>query len=105
MASTQIKIGNYTPLQTIGVGTFGKVKCKPFNLVAVHSHTGHKVAMKIVNRRKIAHLDMVVKVDLGHSVKERNSVFETFASPSHYQIVVQVDLDMKSSRPLRISFW
>jgi serine/threonine protein kinase len=53
MASTQIKIGNYTPLQTVGVGTFGKVK------LAVHSLTGHKVAIKIVNRRKIANLDMV----------------------------------------------
>ncbi|KAH6578615.1 hypothetical protein BASA61_000079 [Batrachochytrium salamandrivorans] len=53
MANAQIRIGNYCLLETIGVGTFGKVK------LAVHSHTGHKVAMKIVNRRKIASLDMV----------------------------------------------
>ena len=30
--------------------------------VAVHSHTGHKVAMKIINRRKIANMDMVGRV-------------------------------------------
>ncbi|KAJ3057179.1 Protein kinase [Rhizophlyctis rosea] len=56
MASTQIKIGNYTLLETLGVGSFGKVK------LAVHSHTGHKVAMKIINRRKIANMDMVGRV-------------------------------------------
>lgn len=52
MASNKIKIGHYNLLQTIGVGSFGKVK------LAVHSLTGHKVAMKILNRRKIATLDM-----------------------------------------------
>ncbi|KAJ3004792.1 UNVERIFIED_CONTAM: 5-AMP-activated protein kinase, catalytic [Siphonaria sp. JEL0065] len=56
MASTQIKIGNYTLLETLGVGSFGKVK------LAVHSQTGHKVALKIVNRRKIANMDMVARV-------------------------------------------
>jgi len=56
MASNKIKIGHYNLLQTIGVGSFGKVK------LAVHSLTGHKVAMKIVNRRKIASLDMVNRV-------------------------------------------
>ena len=30
--------------------------------VAVHCQTGHKVAMKIVNRRKIANLDMVTRL-------------------------------------------
>ncbi|KAJ3332491.1 protein kinase, AMP-activated, alpha 2 catalytic subunit [Blyttiomyces sp. JEL0837] len=52
----QIKIGNYTLLETLGVGSFGKVK------LAVHSQTGHKVAMKIVNRRKISNMDMVGRV-------------------------------------------
>ncbi|RKO96091.1 Pkinase-domain-containing protein [Caulochytrium protostelioides] len=56
MATTQVKIGNYTLLETLGVGSFGKVK------LAVHAQTGHKVAMKIVNRQKITHLDMVLRV-------------------------------------------
>ncbi|KAI8813438.1 kinase-like domain-containing protein [Cladochytrium replicatum] len=56
MASAQIKIGNYTLLETLGVGSFGKVK------LAIHSHTGHKVAMKIINRRRIASMDMVTRV-------------------------------------------
>ncbi|EGF78552.1 hypothetical protein BATDEDRAFT_13121 [Batrachochytrium dendrobatidis JAM81] len=56
MASAQIRIGSYLLLETIGVGTFGKVK------LAFHSQTGHKVAMKIVNRRKIANLDMATRL-------------------------------------------
>ncbi|KAI8823376.1 5'-AMP-activated protein kinase catalytic subunit alpha-2 [Fimicolochytrium jonesii] len=56
MASTQIKVGNYVLLETLGVGSFGKVK------LAVHSHTGHKVALKIINRRRIATMDMVGRV-------------------------------------------
>ncbi|KAJ3408578.1 protein kinase, AMP-activated, alpha 2 catalytic subunit [Chytridiales sp. JEL 0842] len=52
----QIKVGNYTLLETLGVGSFGKVK------LAVHSQTGHKVAMKIVNRRRITNMDMVGRV-------------------------------------------
>ncbi|KAJ3180846.1 Protein kinase [Gaertneriomyces sp. JEL0708] len=56
MASTQIKVGNYTLLETLGVGSFGKVK------LAVHAHTGHKVALKIINRRRIANMDMVGRV-------------------------------------------
>ncbi|KAJ3019705.1 5-AMP-activated protein kinase, catalytic [Thoreauomyces humboldtii] len=56
MASNQIKVGNYTLLETLGVGSFGKVK------LAVHAHTGHKVALKIINRRRIATMDMVGRV-------------------------------------------
>ncbi|CAG8650278.1 9992_t:CDS:10, partial [Racocetra persica] len=56
MASNKIKIGQYNVLQTLGVGSFGKVK------LAVHTVTGHKVAMKFINRRKIANLDMLGRV-------------------------------------------
>ncbi|KAJ1547457.1 Protein kinase, partial [Nowakowskiella sp. JEL0078] len=56
MANAQIKIGNYTLLETLGVGSFGKVK------LALHHQTGHKVAMKIINRKKIASQDMVGRV-------------------------------------------
>ncbi|CAG8462391.1 5671_t:CDS:2 [Acaulospora morrowiae] len=56
MASNKIKIGHYNVLQTLGVGSFGKVK------MAIHSVTGHKVAMKFINRKKIANLDMIGRV-------------------------------------------
>eukprot|EP00775_Hariotina_reticulata_P002094 gene2094-2412_t len=38
--------------KTLGIGSFGKVK------VAEHTLTGHKVAIKILNRRKIQAMDM-----------------------------------------------
>ncbi|GAC72266.1 serine/threonine protein kinase [Moesziomyces antarcticus T-34] len=45
-------IGQYIIQQTLGAGSFGKVK------LATHALTGHRVAMKIINRRKISSLDM-----------------------------------------------
>ena len=46
----------YTLGKTLGVGTFGKVK------VADHELTGHKVAVKIINRQKIKSLDVAEKI-------------------------------------------
>ncbi|KAJ3322146.1 protein kinase, AMP-activated, alpha 2 catalytic subunit [Boothiomyces sp. JEL0866] len=54
--NNQVKIGNYTMLNTIGTGTFGKVK------MAVHMYTSAKVALKIVNRRRIVNLQMVQRL-------------------------------------------
>lgn len=51
-----VRIGQYHLLQTLGTGSFGKVK------LAVHSVTGHKVAMKIINRKKIINMDMTPRV-------------------------------------------
>eukprot|EP00794_Sanderia_malayensis_P008006 gene8006-8865_t len=51
-----LKIGHYVLGDTLGVGTFGKVK------VAKHHITGHKVAVKILNRQKIKSLDVVGKI-------------------------------------------
>ncbi|RWS23585.1 serine/threonine protein kinase-like protein [Leptotrombidium deliense] len=51
-----IKIGHYILGETLGVGTFGKVK------TAKHQLTGHKVAIKILNRQKIKNLDVVGKI-------------------------------------------
>ena len=42
--------------KTLGIGSFGKVK------VAEHILTGHKVAIKILNRKKIKAIDMEEKV-------------------------------------------
>uniref|UniRef100_A0A915MI17 60S ribosomal protein L36 n=2 Tax=Meloidogyne incognita group TaxID=654580 RepID=A0A915MI17_MELJA len=55
-AKAQIKIGNYILKETLGVGTFGKVK------VGIHEATGYKVAVKILNRQKIMTLDVVGKI-------------------------------------------
>lgn len=46
---------NYRLGKTLGIGSFGKVK------VAEHVLTGHKVAIKILNRRKIKAMDMEEK--------------------------------------------
>ncbi|XP_056620056.1 5'-AMP-activated protein kinase catalytic subunit alpha-2 [Triplophysa dalaica] len=52
----RVKIGHYILGDTLGVGTFGKVK------IGVHQLTGHKVAVKILNRQKIRSLDVVGKI-------------------------------------------
>eukprot|EP01137_Pigoraptor_chileana_P031656 Opistho-2@19839 len=51
-----LRIGHYMLGETLGVGSFGKVK------LAVHQLTKHKVAVKILNRQKIKSLDMVGKI-------------------------------------------
>ncbi|KAK9107451.1 hypothetical protein Syun_023462 [Stephania yunnanensis] len=47
---------NYKLGKTLGIGSFGKVK------IAEHVLTGHKVAIKILNRRKIKSMEMEEKV-------------------------------------------
>jgi 5'-AMP-activated protein kinase catalytic alpha subunit len=54
--SAQVKIGHYILGETLGVGTFGKVK------IGIHQLTGHKVAIKVLNRQKIKSLDVVCKI-------------------------------------------
>eukprot|EP00252_Welwitschia_mirabilis_P013557 TRINITY_DN297_c0_g1_i1.p1 TRINITY_DN297_c0_g1~~TRINITY_DN297_c0_g1_i1.p1 ORF type:complete len:513 (-),score=94.00 TRINITY_DN297_c0_g1_i1:271-1809(-) len=49
-------LSNYKLGKTLGIGSFGKVK------VAEHVRTGHKVAIKILNRKKIKNMDMEEKV-------------------------------------------
>lgn len=49
-------LSNYRLGKTLGIGSFGKVK------VAEHVLTGHKVAIKILNRKKIQSMDMEEKV-------------------------------------------
>ncbi|XP_021967995.1 5'-AMP-activated protein kinase catalytic subunit alpha-2 isoform X2 [Folsomia candida] len=51
-----VKIGHYVLGQTLGTGTFGKVK------IGEHQLTGHKVAVKILNRNKLKSLDVVSKI-------------------------------------------
>ncbi|CAI9767075.1 unnamed protein product [Fraxinus pennsylvanica] len=47
---------NYKLGKTLGIGSFGKVK------IAEHTLTRHKVAVKILNRKKIKNMDMEEKV-------------------------------------------
>ncbi|PNY11881.1 SNF1-related protein kinase catalytic subunit alpha KIN10 [Trifolium pratense] len=47
---------HYKMGKTLGIGSFGKVK------IAEHVLTGHKVAIKILNRRKIKNMEMEEKV-------------------------------------------
>ncbi|XP_022251404.1 5'-AMP-activated protein kinase catalytic subunit alpha-2-like [Limulus polyphemus] len=51
-----VKIGLYVLRETLGFGSFGKVK------IAEHEITGHKVAVKILNRRKIKLLEVAEKI-------------------------------------------
>ncbi|KAL9937883.1 hypothetical protein V8E36_003428 [Tilletia maclaganii] len=51
-AKPPIKVGQYLLQQTLGAGSFGKVK------LATHSVTGHRVAMKFISKRKISAMDM-----------------------------------------------
>ncbi|VDD78641.1 unnamed protein product [Mesocestoides corti] len=55
-APVEVRIGNYIIGETLGSGTFGKVK------VAIHKSTGVQVAVKIVNRDKIKALDVAGKL-------------------------------------------
>eukprot|EP01113_Clastostelium_recurvatum_P013348 TRINITY_DN1703_c1_g1_i2.p1 TRINITY_DN1703_c1_g1~~TRINITY_DN1703_c1_g1_i2.p1 ORF type:complete len:735 (-),score=153.79 TRINITY_DN1703_c1_g1_i2:655-2571(-) len=51
-----LTIGNYRLGKTLGIGSFGKVK------IAEHIYTSAKVAIKILNRRKIKNLRMDEKI-------------------------------------------
>lgn len=52
----EVRIGDYIIGETLGSGTFGKVK------VGIHKSTGVQVAVKIVNRDKIKALDVAGKL-------------------------------------------
>ncbi|KAL0484249.1 SNF1-related protein kinase catalytic subunit alpha [Acrasis kona] len=54
--SRVIRIGSYRLGKTLGEGSFGKVK------LAEHEITGHKVAVKILNRQKIKSSKMDQKI-------------------------------------------
>lgn len=51
------RLGAYTVVKTLGEGSFGKVK------LAVHQITGQKVALKIINRKKLVTRDMAGRIE------------------------------------------
>ncbi|KAL7053442.1 hypothetical protein AAHC03_027128 [Spirometra sp. Aus1] len=55
-APAEVRIGDYIIGETLGSGTFGKVK------VGIHKSTNVQVAVKIVNRDKIKALDVAGKL-------------------------------------------
>ncbi|KAG8905331.1 Protein kinase [Tulasnella sp. 403] len=55
-ASNIAKLGEYKLVRTVGEGTFGKVK------LAIHTVTGHKVAMKFISKAKINAMKMRTRV-------------------------------------------
>ncbi|CAH2044958.1 unnamed protein product [Thlaspi arvense] len=70
---------NYKLGKTLGIGSFGKVK------IAEHVVTGHKVAIKILNRRKIKNMEMEEK---GNTCILRLSSFTDFNSDCKRQYEV-----------------
>eukprot|EP01059_Diplonema_ambulator_P011387 TRINITY_DN21340_c0_g1_i1.p1 TRINITY_DN21340_c0_g1~~TRINITY_DN21340_c0_g1_i1.p1 ORF type:complete len:630 (+),score=167.51 TRINITY_DN21340_c0_g1_i1:55-1890(+) len=68
-ASQLFKIGSYVLGETLGKGSFGKVK------LATHEVTGHKVAVKILNRQKIKSSQMDKKI------KREITVLKLFRHP------------------------
>jgi len=51
------RLGQYRVVKTLGEGSFGKVK------LAIHEVTGEKVALKIINRRKLVTRDMAGRIE------------------------------------------
>ncbi|XP_022552842.2 SNF1-related protein kinase catalytic subunit alpha KIN11-like isoform X1 [Brassica napus] len=82
-------LANYKLGKTLGIGSFGKVK------IAEHVVTGHKVAIKILNRRKIKNMEMEEKVGreikilrlfMHHHIIRQYEVIET---PSDIYVVME----------------
>ncbi|XP_061433502.1 5'-AMP-activated protein kinase catalytic subunit alpha-2-like [Lethenteron reissneri] len=83
------KIGHYSLGDTLGVGTFGKVK------VGEHEQTGCKVAVKILNRQKIRNLDVVSKIkrEIQHLKFFRHphiiKLYQVISTPTDFFMVME----------------
>ncbi|ORZ00575.1 kinase-like domain-containing protein [Syncephalastrum racemosum] len=86
---SKIRLGQYNILKTIGTGSFGKVK------LAVHATTGQKVALKIINRKKIASMNMSgrVKREIQYLKLLRHphiiKLYEVIATPTDIIMVIE----------------
>mmetsp|Transcript_19638 Transcript_19638/g.63124 ORF Transcript_19638/g.63124 Transcript_19638/m.63124 type:complete len:481 (+) Transcript_19638:299-1741(+) len=84
-----VQIGNYRLSRTLGIGAFGKVK------LAEHVSTGHKVAVKILNRAKIVALDMAEKVKREINILQRCThphiirLYEVIDTPTDIFVVME----------------
>ncbi|CAN1143605.1 SNF1-related protein kinase catalytic subunit alpha KIN10 [Linum perenne] len=71
-SSVDMFLSNYKLGKTLGIGSFGKVK------IAEHALTGHKVAIKILNRRKIKNMEM-----------EEKGLYEVIETPTDIYVVME----------------
>eukprot|EP00595_Chromulina_sp_UTEXLB2642_P000918 CAMPEP_0196762010 /NCGR_PEP_ID=MMETSP1095-20130614/1342_1 /TAXON_ID=96789 ORGANISM="Chromulina nebulosa, Strain UTEXLB2642" /NCGR_SAMPLE_ID=MMETSP1095 /ASSEMBLY_ACC=CAM_ASM_000446 /LENGTH=696 /DNA_ID=CAMNT_0042112223 /DNA_START=38 /DNA_END=2128 /DNA_ORIENTATION=+ len=55
-STNPVRLSSYTLGKTLGMGAFGKVK------LGIHDETNQKVAVKILNKGKIKHMEMAEKV-------------------------------------------
>ena len=84
-----VVIGTYRLSKTLGIGAFGKVK------LAEHVTTGHKVAVKILNRAKIVALDMTEKVKREINILQRCThphiirLYEVIDTPTDIFVVME----------------
>lgn len=69
---------NYRIGKTLGHGSFAKVK------LALHVATGHKVAIKILNRSKIKNMGIEIKVSCSTKGDQNSQIFD--ASSYHPSI-------------------
>lgn len=82
-------IGHYVLHQTLGTGSFGKVK------LATHALTGHRVAVKIINKRKISSLDIGsrIKREIQYLKLLRHphiiKLYEVITTPSDIIMVIE----------------
>lgn len=125
--SRVIRIGNYRLGNTLGEGSFGKVKCLyrlhffitvfTFFAVAEHESTGHKVAVKILNKQKIksSKMDQKIKREIKilklfkhpHIIR----LYEVIETPQEIFLVMEYisggelfDYIVKNGRVLQIFF-
>lgn len=56
-AKASQRLGQYTIVKTLGEGSFGKVK------LATHQVSGQKVALKIINRKRLVTRDMAGRIE------------------------------------------
>lgn len=56
-SKTSQRLGQYTIVKTLGEGSFGKVK------LATHGVSGQKVALKIINRKRLVTRDMAGRIE------------------------------------------
>lgn len=73
-SSVDVYLPNYKLGKTLGIGSFGKVK------IGEHVLTGHKVAIKILNRRKIKNMEMEEKGIFLVALIVRLECFMTFSA-------------------------
>lgn len=84
-----IQIGNYRLGKNLGIGAFGKVKH------ATHVITGHHVAIKILNRKRIGDLDMADKVKREINILKKCShphiirLYEVIDTPTDIFVVME----------------